>query len=327
MWITVFKKFIALMMGIFTLGINFFTGGYKPKAADPALTFAAISDVHLTVSTARADMLALGLEDMQNASHRLNALVFCGDNTDHGYRDQYNLWAQTMAKYDPADEIIIAEGNHDTWTGADDEYEPAKALFLEYNKRIAGRELTEAYYTTQINGITFIVMASEYDHVDAYFSDAQLTWLKDELAAAAGQGKPVFVICHWPFNGSHGLTKVWTLEETSPDTGGIGDQSDEVEAILKSYPNVFYITGHLHNGFSNEAIKKIDAIFSYTYIEHDGSFHSVNLPSYMYPGTRGSGCNAQGCVFEVYPDRVEVRARNFAAGTWLPAFSESIPLE
>ena len=74
-------------------------------------------------------------------------------------------------------------------------------------------------------------------------------------------------------------------------------------------------------------MQKSDYKNMWAYIEHDGSFHSVNLPSYMYPGTRGSGCNAQGCVFEVYPDRVEVRARNFAAGTWLPAFSESIPLE
>ncbi len=145
MKITLFKKFIALMVGIITLGINFFMGGYKPKEAEPLLTFAAISDVHITVDPARADMLALGLADMEDASHRLNALLFCGDNTDHGYRDQYNLLAQTVAKYDPADEIILAEGNHDTWTSSkDNDYAPAKALFIEYSKRISGRELTEA---------------------------------------------------------------------------------------------------------------------------------------------------------------------------------------
>lgn len=326
MWITIFKKFIAVMMGIFTLGINFFTGGYKPKAADPALTFAAISDVHLTVSTARADMLALGLEDMQNASPRLNALVLCGDNTDHGYRDQYNLLAQTMAKYTPAEQIILAEGNHDTWTA--DDYAPAKALFLEYNKRITGRELTEPYYTAEVNGYTFIVMASEADRTDAYISDAQLTWLDEQLSAAAGQGKPVFVISHWPLNGSHGLPKTWTMKaDSDPAIGGFGDQSDEIEAILKSYPNVFLISGHIHNGFSNEAFKKIDPFFEFTSVEHDGSFHSVNLPSYMYLFVTGTGLNAQGYVFEVYADHVLLRARNFAAGTWLPAFNESIPLE
>ena len=327
MRISILKKIIALFVGFITLGVNFFAGGYQPKEAGPILTFAAISDVHLTVDPLRADMLALGLADMESASHRLNALLFCGDNTDHGYRDQYNLLAQTLAKYSPADEIILAEGNHDTWTSSkDNDYAPAKALFLEYSKRISGRELTEAYFTTEINGYTFIVMASEYDHTDAYFSDAQLSWLDTALSAAATDGKPVFVVSHWPLNGSHGLTKVWTLEETDPATGGMGDQSDAVEAILKKYKNVFLISGHLHNGFSTETTKKLDPIFKYTDIEHDGSFHSVNLPSYMYPGTRGSGLNAQGYVFEVYADKVILRGRNFAAGAWLPTHSETIPL-
>ncbi len=327
MKITLFKKFIALMVGIITLGINFFMGGYKPKEAEPLLTFAAISDVHITVDPARADMLALGLADMEDASHRLNALLFCGDNTDHGYRDQYNLLAQTVAKYDPADEIILAEGNHDTWTSSkDNDYDPAKALFIEYSKRISGRELTEAYFTTEINGYKFIVMASEYDHTDAYFSDAQLSWLDAELSAAATDGKPVFVISHWPLNGTHGLTKVWTLEETDPDTGGMGDQSDAVEAILKKYDNVFLISGHLHNGFSTALTQKLDPIFKYTDIETEGSFHSVNLPSYMYPATRGSNFNAQGCVFEVYADKVIVRGRNFAAGAWLPTHTATLAL-
>lgn len=324
MRVAFFKKFIALMVGILTLGINFFVGGYQPKEAEPLLTFAAISDVHLTVDQARADMLALGLADMEGASHRLNALLFCGDNTDHGYRDQYNMLAQTMAKYDPADEIILAEGNHDTWTA--DDYDPARALFIEYSKRISGRDLTEAYFTTEINGYKFIVMASEYDHTDAYFSDTQLAWLDAELAAAAVDGKPTFVVSHWPLNGTHGLTKVWTLEDTDPGTGGIGDQSDAVEAILKKYDNVFFITGHLHNGFSTETTKKLDPIYKYTSIESDGSFHSVNLPSYMYPATRGSNFNAQGYVFEVYADKVIVRARNFAAGTWLPTHTETFAL-
>lgn len=328
MKIDLIKKLIALLVGMITLGVNFFTGGYAPKekTETPALTFAVISDVHMTVDPLRADMLALGLHDMAHASRRLDALVLCGDNTDHGYRDQYNLLAQTMAGYDPANEIILAEGNHDTWT-SDDGYEPAKALFLEYSKRITGRELTEAYFSTEINGYTFIVLASEYDHTDAYFSEAQLTWLDESLAAAAGQGKPVFVISHWPLNGTHGLTKVWTLERnTDPATGGIGDQSDEVEAILKKYENVFFITGHLHNGFSTALTQKLDPVFSYVSIETEGSFHSVNLPSYMYPATRGSNFNAQGCVFEVYADHVVVRGRNFAAGTWLPTHTESFDL-
>ena len=331
MLIPFIKKMISVFFSVLFFIPSLVTGkqlagDMKTAEEDPLLVFAAISDVHLTDDNARANMLAMGLYDMQSSVRPLDALVFCGDNTDHGYEAQYELLRKTLADYNAAKQIVLAEGNHDTWTA--DDYGPAKALFLKYNREISGRDLTEAYYSVEINGYKIVCMASEYDHTDAYISDAQLAWLQRELADATADGKPVFVISHWPINYTHGLPGTWEGKPNEKENkGGLGDQSDAVAEILSRFENVYYITGHLHAGLSNETRQKLDPLFHYTSIETEGSLHRVNLPSYMYPAVLGRPLNGQGFVFEVYKDKVMVRARSYSAGVWLEAYSQTFAIE
>jgi len=338
MFISVIKGIISVIMAAIFFFPSLVTGRQiagKMKTAqeDPELVFAVISDVHLTDDQNRANMLALGFYDMEQSERKLDAVIMCGDNTDHGYDEQYELLYDTVSQYDIADEIILAEGNHDTWTTHEkaevNSYEPAIKNFIKYNEIIAGRTLTRAYYTVELNGYSIIVTGSESHHTDAYISQTQLSWLRAEMDKASQSGKPIFVVSHWPINYTHGLPNVWSLDvdEDDPDEGGMGDQSDEFEEIIKGYDNVYFISGHLHNGFSNELTKAIDALFHYTSVETEGTYHSVNLPSYMYPGTRGSGLNGKGYVFEVYSDKVYVRARSFSAGVWLDSYSYVFDIE
>ena len=143
------------------------------------------------------------------------------------------------------------------------------------------------------------------------------------MEKASKDGLPIFVVSHWPVNQSHGLPETWGDDEPEPDDGGFGDQSDAVEAILKKYKNVFLISGHIHNGFANE-----DQINTYGYVsvESDGSFHSINLPSYMYMTIRGRISNGTGFNFEVYENKVDIRARSYSAGVWYTDYNFSIPL-
>ena len=48
-------------------------------------------------------------------------------------------------------------------------------------------------------------------------------------------------MCHQPFAETHGLPEVWK-------TGDMGEQNDEVRAVMEKYNNVFFINGHLHGG-------------------------------------------------------------------------------
>ena len=325
-----FKVFVTVVLSflnIFTFpAFGFFAGedNYTVKDTEEiGLHFAAISDIHMTDEFARVQVLKCGLWDMDHAHDELDALVLAGDLTDHGLAEEYENLKKAFEPYSPAGELLRAVGNHDTWTDDDDRYEPAKENFIKYSEEITGRELTECYYTTEINGYTFIVMASEGTHTAATISDTQLKWLREEMDKASEKGLPIFVISHWPLAETHGLPESWGDEEPELLDGSFGDQNYEVEAILKDYENVFLISGHIHNGLVNDKQKDM---YGYTSVESDGSFHSVNLPSYMYMGIRGRVMNGLGYSFEVYEDEVLIRARSFTSGIWYTDYDVAIPL-
>lgn len=325
---TTFIAFIKGMVAVIMSVLNFFfpvfgdfTAPTVPVKEDCRLNFAAISDLHMTEETARRDMLAFALQDMENSQHSLDALVCAGDLTDHGEKQEWEMLVDAFDDYTPAETIILSQGNHDTWT--DESYELSRDYFIEYSEKITGRKIDNVYYSTKVNGYTFIVMGSETDRTSAYISPEQLEWLDNEMAKAAEDGLPIFVISHWPINQSHGLPESWGDDEPEPDDGGFGDQSAQVEAILKAYENVFLISGHIHSGFTNSTQEDV---FGYLSVESHGSFHSVNLPSYMYLNPRGRIANGTGYSFEVYDNEVVIRARSFSAGIWYTDYNYTIEL-
>ena len=293
------------------------------------LNFATVSDLHSVtkedneVNSFLFDLtMPLVLPDIEKAEEKYDALVMVGDNTDDGYERQWNKLEGVLSQYDLADEILIAAGNHDTWTEGEDG-RTTKGLFMQYNRRIAGRAVGNLYYSTEIEGYPFIVLCSEDDGTNGYFSDKQINWLKQELKKAAKKDLPIFVICHWPINQTHGLPVSWGEDDYDDMTGGMGEQSDKIEKILKQYDNVFLISGHIHAGLSNAKMEKITG---YQSVESDGSFHSINLPRTNAVQGIGNVMIGYGYVVEVYKDRVEFRARNYALGTWNPNFDYTIEL-
>ena len=287
------------------------------------LTFAAISDVHMKDSATRSFMLELGLSDMENAAYPLDGLVIAGDITDHAYEEQWQKTAEVFAKYTPAKNIVLAVGNHDTWGSDDDRFEPSKERFVKYGGQIMNRELEKTYYSTKINGYTFVVMSSEDDGTNAYISDEQLSWLDVTLAEAAKDNLPIFLVLHQPLNESHGLPITWGDDEPEPMDGGIGEESDKVEAILRKYENIIYISGHLHLGLGDKYTSKI---WDYQTVETNGNITSVNLPCYMYFNPMGQIMSGTGIVFEVYEDEIVLRPRSFSSNVWYTAYNYTIEL-
>ncbi len=323
------KKLLLILLSLISVVASpvagDFMAAFAPVDAETVrLDFAAIADVHMTDEDVRSEMLRLGLYDMENAAYPLDALVFAGDNTDHGYLEQYDLLYGTMSQYTPAKNIIIGEGNHDTWTESEG-YNLARDYFIEYTNKITGLGIENVYYTTEVNNYHFVVLGSEDSRTSAYISDEQLVWLEDTMEEASKDGLPIFVVSHWPINGTHGLPETWGDDEPEPADGGFGDQSAQIEAILKSYKNVFLISGHIHDGFTNELT---EGLYEYQSVETYGSFHSVNLPSYMYAcaNFNGTVSNGTGYVFEVYDDKVIIRGRGFSAGDWYTLYTYTIPL-
>ncbi len=335
------KKIISLIVGFAcTLTSSFFGNFAADIAPDDAdsckLSFAVISDIHMFDNGGKKILLDLGLMDMENADVPLDALVMAGDNTNNASSKQYELLAESFSQYSPANNIIMAMGNHDTWNkeiDEDDRFPESERLYKKYGKEIMKRDIDNVYFSVEVEGYTFIVLASENDTTKCTISDAQLAWLDSELAKAAEKELPVFVVSHWAIENTHGLPWVWvsnpmslTKEELAKkNDGSFADgKSDDVNAVLQKYDNVFLISGHMHNGITNNY--KTSA-YNYSSVEKVGKVHSVNLPSYGNTALRGTPTSGMGFVFEVYDDEVLIKARGFTSGTWDFRYVYSIPVE
>lgn len=326
MLVTLLKSLFSVLILVLTMLVSpGMLGGkiaYEPKdEGECLLNIAVLSDTHLDGSAARQAVLELALDDISTADYPVDLMIISGDITDNGESEEWDTVAAAFANTDYLPEIILAEGNHDTW--ADAGYEASLANFLHYNEVIAGRTLEKQYYSTVVGGYTFVVMGSEADHTDAYISDEQLEWLDATLSEASIDGKPIFVISHWPMNLTHGLPESWGDEDYDEFTGGFGEQSAQVEEILHKYENIFFISGHIHNGLGEYLT---DDLYGYKSVEQYGNIHSINMPSYMYMYPHGQVGLGNGFQFEVYADRVVVRARNYATGIWFAAYDYEIPL-
>ena len=167
------------------------------------------------------------------------------------------------------------------------------------------------------------MLATEADNTSAYLSEKQISWLDSELKKATEGGKPVFVLCHWPLDGTCGQMEI------DPEHG-MGAQSAEIQAVLEKYKNVFYFSGHLHAGLRGELSNKL---FGHQSVETINGVHYINLPSFMFPNTRslttGNGGNIlPGCgyIAEVYENEVVLRARNYPLGFYMSVYEKTIEL-
>ncbi len=344
MFLSIFVKLVSLFLSVFMTvaqPLGMIEGKMQGKITHAEencrVSFAAISDLHLrgNFKFIFQGMLELGLQDMADARDKLDAVAFVGDITDHGYIDQWNVFTDALSKYDIADNKLVVVGNHDTWGPNREEFDNpedgVQVTFSKYNRLIAGRDVSTMYYSEVINGCYFIALGSEKDNTDAYLSPTQLQWFSGEMAKAAETGLPIFVFMHQPINKTHGLPYNWELQKDDPDDkGGIGDESDAVVEILKQYDNVFYISGHIHAGY-----KKSDSVIgakygSVEYMENNNGnkITLINLPSYLYFDFIHGGHLANGCgwIIEAYDDEVLLRARNFATGTWIKLYDETVEL-
>lgn len=293
------------------------------------LNFAAISDSHIETDDHNTAEMVESLfdivyTDMGNAESKLDAVLITGDVTDNGTEKQWQHARDIMKNYSPADNIILAVGNHDVWVEEDGKG-LSKKNFTKYASEISGKKIKNVYYSTKINGYYFIVIGSEKDYSDeAYFSKTQLDWLASEMQKAAKTKLPVFVISHWPMNKTHGLPVTWGEEEYVDKTGGMGEQNEKVKKILNKYKNVFLFSGHIHSGFSNATMKNSNG---YETIEQYGNITSVNLPSLSAISPNGHFMLGTGYNVEVYKDEIVFRARSYAAGCWLPGYNYTFKLK
>lgn len=280
-----------------------------------------VSDTHIDVKHPIKILpmyhLIRALKDAEK--NNADAFITVGDTTSSGSKINWELARKCFYKVpDAAKKIILTIGNHDGWND-NDNYDDAINEYFSAYKDICKREINTTYFSEIINGYYFICIGTDSDSgCEAKISDTQMDWFRNEMKKAGETNKPIFVFCHQSLNQRHGLPRTWDRHEdpNRPLTdGGIGDRSDEVAEILKSYKNVFYFSGHSHMGLCGEDMKKAEG---YSTFEEEDGVTLINLPSLACGNHHGEiQKTGIGLQLEIYEDKVILRPKSFISGKYI----------
>lgn len=299
-------RWIAAILAFFIFSPSGDIAPYAPLDKDNLqISFTVISDGHLEGNEGQKhDNYGEGFCDMASAEVMSRALVMVGDNTMNGQAVETSMLYGLMRKYNKIENVLMAVGNHDICPGEHNtgDYDKLKQRFIDYNNAFLEHKIDNLYHSQVIDGYHFIILSSDCDAgIQQYLSPEQLEWLDAELQSAAESGKPVFLFSHWPLNDV--FPDVWA-------EGHVGEQSDELHALLTKYDNrIFFFTGHLHMG-----------LFENGYgVKEDGQITYINVPSFGSENTDGDADvqdTGLGLQVEVYENEVVVRVRNFVQHEW-----------
>ena len=203
------------------------------------LSFATIADTHLIDNEASEKNLANVFEDIGNSKEKFDAFLMAGDIAEYGLKKEYKRFFRVVDNQKVIPYNFVTMGNHDVRFFYS---KNQKIIMDKVNQHLKINTNGKSFYSYDINGYTFIVIGTEKRVLEkAHITKSQIDFLDKELERGTKDGKPVFVMCHQAFAETHGLPEVWK-------TGDMGEQNDEVRAVMEKYTNVFFINGHLHGG-------------------------------------------------------------------------------
>ncbi|MCQ2484086.1 MAG: metallophosphoesterase [Clostridia bacterium] len=315
---SIFTHFLAFLMSIIITAFPY--AGIKAPVVktledDCLLNIEMLSDTHIEKSELfRQAFLRWGLKNISRAKSPVDAIVVAGDITNYADEPSLAKYFELIDKYSPAP-VITAAGNHDIGHAGDRDKtditrEEAMANFIRYRNENMGRNDEVNYFSTEVNGFKFIVMGDEVidgGHWDAIsMTQEQLDFIDRELADGTKDGKPVFVLSHWPIDGINGEDTIW-------DGSGIERDEYDVQSILEKYDNVFYISGHMHAGIKAKAVENM---YGLSNAEQVNGVTYLNLPTYGIINMFGAPWSGIGAQLEVYENEVVFRPRNFITNNW-----------
>ena len=227
--LSIFVYFASLMTPSFVAPIP----EMKHDDFVPVMRFVATSDTHIetlgdTGCKRLSSMLktAYAISDADEDYKNLDAVVFSGDITDHGFSSSFYSFAAItdIEIREGTERLAVIAKAHDSYT-----YLSGSPLVFT---GITGQEPD---FHRVIGGFHFIGVSRS--GTLEHYSKQQIKWLDESIAAAVKEdpGKPVFVFQH-----EHVKNTVYG----SSDTDGWG--LDVFTEVLSKYPQVVHISGHSH---------------------------------------------------------------------------------
>lgn len=297
----------------------------KPIYNNIRLNCTIVSDTHIDEKHPQPWLpkwrLKSALKDSKNSLVPVDVFLTVGDTTSRGSETNWKMTKECFDKVSgAAKKIILPLGNHDGWS--DGGFDAAIENYKKYYELICKEKRDKTFFSYVVNGYHMIFLGTDSDSgCEAAISDEQMDWFRAEMEKAGKSEKPIFVFCHQSLNQKHGLPVTWDKsgEYDNLADGGIGERSEEIEGILKSYKNVYYFSGHSHMGICGENCYKANGYASF---EKEGELNLINLPSLACGNHHGE--NKSFCVgvqLEVYDDKVVIRPRSFKLHNWLTSVS------
>lgn len=285
---------------------------WKAPASQLLYKFNVLTDLHIIadrpqhvshLSGALADIIAQGGS---------TAIFTVGDNTDQGTEADYALLLETIEGAGALlPDVYYAVGNHDIVYNNGAGYDRQIALFCEKTG------MPGAYYAVEINGTHFIVLGSDTAVGEGTVGEAQLAWLRTELAKT-DPNEPVFCFLHQPLidtvSGS-----LYSQDNEIQDWYGIVQTADEIREILKGYPNALLFSGHTH--WTLESKQPI--LYG---CGRDATFVNCAAVGYLWNDQDEAAGGSEGYYVEVYEDYILLRGREFLKGKWCAAAQFLIPV-
>lgn len=268
------------------------------RGKDVLLRFQVITDTHVMADPGHTHNrnLAAALEDIKRQAPDSDGVMHVGDITDHGYAEEYTEFQRIWREHGSGlSASYLASGNHDVGLG----HWPSRlGMFLDAVK------MSGPYHDHWINGYHFIFLGTEQGlELFAFLSEAQLSWLDAKLSEGEDAARPAFVFLHQPLKN----TVAGSYE--SQQWYGV-TQDEALKKVLSKHRQAVLFTGHTH--WELEAAHTM----------FDGRdqlpimFNAASV-AYLWTDEDEHKDGSQGLFVEVYADRVIVRGRDFAAGTWL----------
>lgn len=286
----------------------------------PLLSFFLLSDLHVTPDDGTTvTKLKLALDDISSFESKVEAIVLGGDLTDFGRDRDYAELRRIFGRY-KLPPLYANMGNHDyydIWLNKEGQFAQdtvpngkTDAQSRERFQRFFG--LDKPYSDVWINGVHIILLSQEAYVQErpevgegAWYSDAQLNWLKETLKPHS-DGRPALIMIHQPLppaganGGSHRVIR-----------------NVEFREILKPYPNVFVFSGHTHRDLREDGHYSREPFHWFV----NASVGRTRVPNGLQEAP------VQGMYIQVYENEISVRGREFSNRTWIAKADWTIPLK
>ncbi len=337
-----------------TSGVQTLIDGYTAEPSVFLYSFGALADTHIQYGGAESDGDPNGANDLERAlaylDDKVEFVCICGDLVAWAspeYMAQYkNKFANPTLTSKP---VYECAGNHETYpsNGISDVID--RSVWEETtgwaNHAASGCEGNSLYYSFTKGNDIFIMLSLISSSPYAAFADGALDWLENVLETNRSKRCFVFQHVHDENDGtadpSHSYSDMLC-----------GTDGTKFTALMKHYENAVWFHGHTHlsiatgldeNGFQTNE-------YDYSPVSTENGYKSVHIPSlqgvryydptknalvnsYKYYGTDGNvyetqgGQHAEGCIVDVYDNKIVVRGIDFAVLKYTPDWQAYFDVE